>query len=540
MRNSCALRPVILVFVFALVQASAIADSNLVLSKTTLPAGQTTTIAGGSLSYRVIVRNDGPDPAINVRIVDELFDIFQMSLPSPGSTCTEDPLGVGFGRRVTCTWAGETAVGQERTIDFEVRTCGGTPCNNMLVADKASASTDSVDPNLANNSQVGVGGGSVPAVITEVLTQTTFETTVQANRETVSPSQQVIYTIVVNNQGPSSTADTTVAHRLPPGWTVDSISTGSGFPASCSGVGSRTGRCTFALQSPFICAAFAPGEETVTVVANVPASEIPAIRLVQTSVTSTNCLPDLGTTESTTETRVLGPVFLQFPQFGGGAGFTSDIVLTNPSPTDPVDGIVLFYDENGLPLSIELEGGVGPVETIPFSIESWGGLRLSTLSTGPLALGSATVNVSGLAGGVVRFAIPGIGIAGVGAAPPLRRAIAPVSQRNGIRTGLSIRNLSAGNNLVALSLRTLDGVEVTGGIGAVALSANGRSARFADELFPGADLEDFEGVVVIESLEVVSVIALELGDNPGEFTTLPVTEIGLVMPILEDSPGEDR
>ena len=45
MRNSCALRPVILVFVFALVQASAIADSNLVLSKTTLPAGQTTTIS---------------------------------------------------------------------------------------------------------------------------------------------------------------------------------------------------------------------------------------------------------------------------------------------------------------------------------------------------------------------------------------------------------------------------------------------------------------------------------------------------------------
>ena len=523
-------------FLFLALPGAALAQADLVLSKDTIPPGEPTMLAGGELRYRVTVTNQGPDPAINLQITDDLFDIFQQSQPSSGASCSEDLLGVGFARRVTCSWAGATAVGQQRSIDFTVRSCGGTACNFLLVADVASSSSDTTDPDPSNNSQVGVGG-SVPAVVTEVLTQTSFGTTAEANRDSAAPGEQVTYTIVVSNQGPSSTPETTVTHRLPLGWTVDSLATGSGFPANCSGVGSRTARCVFALQSPFICAAFAPGEETVTVVANVSGSEVPGIRSAVTTVSSSNCLEDLGDTNLTTSTRVTGPADLHFSQFGGGGGFTSDIVLTNPSPAQALDGVVFFYDVNGLPLEVFVAESLalGPISHLEFSIPPLGGTRFSTSSDQPLSLGSASVNASREVGGVIRFGIPGIGIAGVGSSQPLRRAIVPVRQMDGIRTGLAIRNLASGNNLVALSLRTFGGVEIPGGVGSVALQENGRAAAFIDELFGSAETEGFEGVVVIESLGQIAVIAQELGDDPGEFTTLPVTEISISMVVLEEA-----
>lgn len=216
-----------------------------------------------------------------------------------------------------------------------------------------------------------------------------------------------------------------------------------------------------------------------------------------------------------------------FAQFGGGAGFSSDIVLTNPSNFFSATGTISFFDANGQALEIELadDGMEGPVSSVNFEIQPGGGLRLRTDSAGPLSLGSASLSSGSIVGGVVRFRIPGVGIAGVPAAPSVEGAIAPVRQQDGIRTGLAIRNLSEGNLVVTLTLFTFEGVEVAGGIAAQALQLNARSASFIDEIFDPLDLEGFEGVVVLEAEGPFAATALELGDDTGEFTTLPVTPL---------------
>ena len=54
--------------------------------------------------------------------------------------------------------------------------------------------------------------------------------------------------------------------------------------------------------------------------------------------------------------------------------------------------------------------------------------------------------------------------------------------------------------------------------------AGGHFAKFINELFPDTDTDSFEGALVVEVTDgKVAATALELGTQPGEFTTLPLT-----------------
>ena len=79
------------------------------------------------------------------------------------------------------------------------------------------------------------------------------------------------------------------------------------------------------------------------------------------------------------------------------------------------------------------------------------------------------------------------------------------------------------------NLRGLDGKQIQGGIFSTAIPAFGHLAKFIDELFPAANLENFEGTLTVQvgssQSYLITATALELGANPGEFTTLPVTPI---------------
>jgi hypothetical protein len=55
--------------------------------------------------------------------------------------------------------------------------------------------------------------------------------------------------------------------------------------------------------------------------------------------------------------------------------------------------------------------------------------------------------------------------------------------------------------------------------------AKGHIAKFLSELFPDAALESFEGILTVEVSTPggkIAGTALELGTEPGQFTTLPV------------------
>ena len=81
---------------------------------------------------------------------------------------------------------------------------------------------------------------------------------------------------------------------------------------------------------------------------------------------------------------------------------------------------------------------------------------------------------------------------------------------------------------ITMRLRDLAGVQIQGGLRSMALEAGEHLAQFITEMFPNADLTDFEGTLTVDvnSLnQLITATALELGTEPGQFTTLPVTPI---------------
>ena len=128
---------------------------------------------------------------------------------------------------------------------------------------------------------------------------------------------------------------------------------------------------------------------------------------------------------------------LYFAQFGNGQGFTSDTVLTNSSATETISGQVDFFDGDGLPLSMGLTSG--EASSVEFEIPALGMTTIRSDGQGETMVGSAVVSSDRRVGGVVRFNISGIGIAGVSASQPLDGFITPVRrQLEGINTGVAI------------------------------------------------------------------------------------------------------
>ena len=230
---------------------------------------------------------------------------------------------------------------------------------------------------------------------------------------------------------------------------------------------------------------------------------------------------------------------LWFAQFGNGGGFSSEIVLTSTSTSETTDGSIDFSGGAGQGLPVGIVGTDNPqsivsaavlptgmMTRVEFSLPPLGGVTISTDGEGDLVVGSAEVTATADLGGVIRFSIPGIGIAGVGASQAVTGFIAPARRElGGVNTGVAIRNTENQAVALDLTLRTQKGVEVATAT-VDELVANGHFAQFIDELFPEAETDDFLGTLVVEVTggEIVATV-LELGGEPGQFTTLPVTPL---------------
>ena len=171
--------------------------------------------------------------------------------------------------------------------------------------------------------------------------------------------------------------------------------------------------------------------------------------------------------------------------------------------------------------------------SIQTEMESLGELTISTHGRGALVSGSVKVVSEGPIGGVLRFALPGIGVTGVGASPPVKDALFPVRQEGGIRTGVALRNLSESELVVTCRLMK-DGavLEET----QIPLVANGQEARYIEEMFTftGADRSDFVGsvrcTVPAEGEGMFTGVVVEIDEGNRILTTLPVVPVPERMP----------
>lgn len=235
-------------------------------------------------------------------------------------------------------------------------------------------------------------------------------------------------------------------------------------------------------------------------------------------------------------TRAAGPFpeRMFFAQVGNGQGAVSDIVATNPRSAETA-AVAIFGDDEGqaLPFGVLKSDSGGPFgfpaalqSSVNFTVPALGATTISTDGQGSLLAGSAVVIAESLLGGVIRFDLPGFGVAGVGESRPLRGFIIPVRRRaGGINTGVAIRNVTSKNVNVILRLRR--GTQEVATTRINNFPAGGHQARFIDQLFSAVNTDNFVGtmIVQVEGDGEVAGTALELGTGPGQFTALPVTAL---------------
>ena len=240
-----------------------------------------------------------------------------------------------------------------------------------------------------------------------------------------------------------------------------------------------------------------------------------------------------GRSASTNRAEATPELFtLDFAHFANGDGITSDLVFVNVG-THPIRPALYFYDQEGQPIAaesmVEVTGDLEIREdgslSIQTAMEPLGELTISTHGQGELVSGSVKVVAFGSIGGVLRFDLPGIGVAGVGVSPPIRDAVFPVRRREGgINTGVAIHNLGSSAELVRCELMR-EGV--LHDAASIPLEANGQSSWFIDAAFPAADTSDFAGSVRCdaEGPGMFTAVALELDAASRIFTTLSVLPV---------------
>jgi uncharacterized repeat protein (TIGR01451 family) len=186
-------------------------SADLALTKTA-PAS---VIAGGSVGYTLTVTNNGPNPASGVTLTDTLPGgaAFVLSTPSQGSCSGTSTVTCNLG---TINNSASATV----TIDVTAVSAGS-------LVNTAAVTSSVPDPIPANNSATATTTVSSPSAdlrITKVAPTSGFL------------GSTIIYTIQVQNLGPSSAAGATVSDALPA--TANLVSASSG----CTGT--RTITCT--------------------------------------------------------------------------------------------------------------------------------------------------------------------------------------------------------------------------------------------------------------------------------------------------------
>ena len=220
---------------------------------------------------------------------------------------------------------------------------------------------------------------------------------------------------------------------------------------------------------------------------------------------------------------------LDFAHFANGTSITSDLVFVNVS-TQWNRLALYFYDTEGNPIAAESVVDVtGDLEvqedrglTILTEMEPLGELTISTHGRGDLVSGSVKVVSGAPIGGMLRFDLPHVGVAVVGASLPISDALFAVRrQEGGINTGVAIHNLE--EEAIVVSCRLMQEGTVREEVD-IPLEVNGQTSWLIDQAFPGTDTSDFVGSVRCDApgRRPFAGLALEMDPGTRIFTTLPV------------------
>ncbi len=303
-----------------------LADLSLVKS------GPATVVAGGSVSYSLIVTNDGPTDASDLSVTDTLpAGSTFVSVTGTGWSCSNTG-----SVSATCTRASLAAGTSAPAITLVVTAPGQAgSLTNTATVDAATA-----DPDLANNTDDAV----------TTVTALADLSLVKSGPAAVAPSGTVTYTLAVTNSGPSDASSISVTDTLPSGVSFVSAS-GGGW--TCANAGDTSVTCTRATLAT-------GATSTLEVVVVAPGQSATLVN--SATVTSSTTDPDPGDNSSSASTVVGASADLSLTKTGpasvaAGASITYQLAVSNAGP-DSAQAVVVT-DELPAGVTFVSAGGSG-------------------------------------------------------------------------------------------------------------------------------------------------------------------------------------
>jgi outer membrane protein assembly factor BamB len=212
-----------------------------------------------------------------------------------------------------------------------------------------------------------------------------------------------------------------------------------------------------------------------------------------------------------------------FAHIADGAGQTTLLTLTSSVPTT---GNAHFLDDDGVPLSLAVEGQEGLSSTLPFMIPARSSIAIQTAGGSELQSGWARVEADQPIRGSSIFQYSANGVyseAGVADAPASGETSVFVSRSGNVSTAVAIA--VPVNESAPVVLRLLDGQGQELATSEIAVPAGGHTAQFIEELFPDEVGDSFHGTLAIESAFPVVVTALRT-KNGIQLSSYPAAPTG--------------
>lgn len=276
--------------------------------------------AGGTVDYTLTVTNNGPSDASDVLISDQTdgqFTITAVSLAGGvAGTCSV--------ATQSCTLDDPLAPGASATMEVTATVAGSA---GATIDNRGDVSSSTADPDPANNTD------DEETTVTPVADISVTKSTVDAP---VVAGEQVAYSIVVSNAGPSTAASVTLNDALPTGLTLVSAAPTQG---SCPGA------------APVTCSLGdigAGGSVTVTVTADVADTATGVILLNDATASSPTDSTPGNNTGSTTDT-VVNVADLRLDKeidastLAAGEAYTYTLTVFNDGPS-VTDGTITLTD----------------------------------------------------------------------------------------------------------------------------------------------------------------------------------------------------
>jgi uncharacterized repeat protein (TIGR01451 family) len=320
---------------------SNLADNTATTSVTVLAAdvaitetpGSPTVSPGGTISYTVVVTNNGPSAA-NAPVwtqVTPTNTTFNSITVAAGWTCVKPAAGATG--TITCTDGAALASGGSGTFTLVVNVPAATP-GNTVISGTASVSSTTSDPTPANNTATS----TVTVTVADLaLTQTPSPTT-------IGPGGTITYTNVVTNNGPSAAVAPVFTQATPANTTFQSVTPSAGWTCTNPAVGA-TGTITCTDGSNLASAGTATIVVKVTVNAGVTdGSTISA----SGNITSTTFDSNAANNTATSNVTVSAPADLAIsqtasaPVVAAGTNVVYTVVVTNNGPFTSQN--VVFYE----------------------------------------------------------------------------------------------------------------------------------------------------------------------------------------------------